>query len=83
MNINRLNTTDVTRAPSNEGARVINLLSKSGAEGQSRTDTESPHRFLSMVRVESYIAAIQKIRLGRLSVSLIIRFLTTGGEPLQ
>jgi len=42
MNINRLNTTDVTRAPSNDGARVINLLSKSGAEGQSRTDTGSP-----------------------------------------
>jgi hypothetical protein len=27
------------KAPSFEGARVINLLSKSGAEGQSRTDT--------------------------------------------
>ena len=28
--------------PSFEGARVINLLSKRGAEGQSRTDTELP-----------------------------------------
>ena len=42
---------ETTRAPSNEGARVINLISKSGAEGQSRTDTGSPHRFLSLVRV--------------------------------
>jgi len=30
------------KAPSFEGARVINLLSKHGAEGQSRTDTGSP-----------------------------------------
>ena len=33
---------ETTRAPSNEGAHVINLLSKSGAERQSRTDTGSP-----------------------------------------
>ena len=30
------------RTPSFEGARVINLLSKRGAESQSRTDTWSP-----------------------------------------
>ena len=33
---------ETTRAPSNEGARVINLISKSGAEGQSQTDTGLP-----------------------------------------
>ena len=30
------------KAPSVEGADVINPLSKGGAEGQSRTDTELP-----------------------------------------
>ena len=30
------------KTPSSEGADVINLLSKSGAEGQSLTDTGSP-----------------------------------------
>ena len=33
---------ETRKAPSFEGARVINLLSKRGAEGQSRTDTGSP-----------------------------------------
>ena len=33
---------ETTRAPSFEVARVISLLSKRGAEGQSRTDTGSP-----------------------------------------
>ena len=41
---------ETRKAPSFEGADVINPLSKGGAEGQSRTDTELPHRFLSLVR---------------------------------
>ena len=36
--------------PSFEGARVINLLSKRGAEGQSRTDTGSQVRLGPMVK---------------------------------
>jgi len=35
-------TTPKKKVPSFERTRVINLLSKSGAEGQSRTDTGSP-----------------------------------------
>ena len=83
MNINRLNTTDVTRAPSNEGARVINLLSKSGAEGQSRTDTESPPPVFEYGASRKLYSCNSENSLGEAASFISHTFFTTGGEPLQ